>query len=323
MSGTPARSRSPIDALQTAGVTDVGQVRMVNQDAFGEFGGPAEGRHLLIVADGMGGHRGGEVASQLTIETVKRCFEKDSKGDVPFVRSSLEAANTVVYEKSRADAELAGMGTTAVSLLFDGTSQAQIAHVGDSRAYRLRGSEFTQVTDDHSVVGELVRRGQLTAEEARVHPQSNEILRAIGTQPEVQVDVQSVEVMAGDRYLLCSDGLSGMVTDDEIAEVLAAEAPADAARILIERANLAGGTDNITVLIAVLGAFGSTAEAPAASSPGGVPSAARSAAVAAAASRSESTSGTAPASQPSETGALPWLIGAAAVALIAAWWLSS
>lgn len=312
MSLPTQQAGSLLETLETAGATDVGQVRMVNQDAFGEFGGTNDGRRLLLVADGMGGHRGGEVASQLTIDTVRTCFERDSSEAGEFIRSSLETANQKVYEKSRADAELAGMGTTAVALLFDGSDRGWVAHVGDSRAYRLRGGELSQITDDHSVVGELVRRGQLTPEEARVHPQSNEILRAIGTQPEVQVDVQQIELARGDRFLLCSDGLSGMVTDDEIAEVLGAEAPANAVRMLIERANLAGGTDNITVLIAIVGDSGSQASASASGTPTPLTSSAT----------GSSSHSPAPAEPAGSTGALPWLAAAAVVALIAAWWLS-
>jgi len=317
MSSTSPRAGSLLDALETAGATDVGQVRMVNQDAFDEVADPAAGRRLLLVADGMGGHRGGEVASRLTVETVRSCFSSgnanDGAGTSPgeFVRGSLETANRKVYEKSRADAELAGMGTTAVALLFDGSPQAWVAHVGDSRAYRLRSGELTQITDDHSVVGELVRRGQLTAEEARVHPQSNEILRAIGTQPTVEIDVQPVDVVGGDRFLLCSDGLSGMVRDEEIAEVLGRETPSDAVRMLIERANLAGGTDNITVLIASVGDFdGASASRRA----GGMGPDERRAPV-------RQKSGL-PGSPGREASSLPWLVVAAVVALVAAWWLS-
>ena len=310
MSEAAERSRSPIEVLETAGATDVGQVRMANQDAFGEFRNEEQGRHLLLVADGMGGHRGGEVASQMTVDTVRDYFTSKSGPAGAFIEAALHEANAIVFDRAEADGQLAGMGTTAVAMLFDQTPEAWIAHVGDSRCYRLRDGVMIQLTDDHSVVGELVRRGQLTPDEARVHPQSNEILRAIGTQPEVLVDVQTVEVQPGDRYLLCSDGLSGMMTDDEIAEVLGSQAPEEAVRTLIDRANLAGGTDNITVQIGVVGAFG----APVLTGP--APGADAQASPAA-------TTRPSPPTEKIDFGALPWLAAAAAIALIAAWWLSS
>jgi len=309
MSAPSARPAAPVDALETAGATDVGQVRMANQDAFGEFRDEERRRHMLLVADGMGGHRGGEVASSMTVDTVRELFGAEDGPPGEFIVAALQSANGRVFDRAATDGSLAGMGTTAVAMLFDATSEAWIAHVGDSRCYRLRDGVLVQLTDDHSVVGELVRRGQLTPEEARVHPQSNEILRAIGTQPDVAVDVQSVDVRPGDRYLLCSDGLSGMVTDDEIAEVLGSRSPEDAVRTLIERANLAGGTDNITVQIGEVGEFGHALDAaPERAHAGPAP-------------------GTPP--RPSETpvkadfGLLPWLAVAAIIVLVAAWWLTN
>jgi len=307
MSGESKPLGSLFDALETAGETDVGQVRMANQDAFGEFRDDAKRRHLLLVADGMGGHRGGEVASRMTVDAVGECFDGEQGPPGEFVLTALTKANTRVNDRAATDGRLQGMGTTAVALLFDGTPEAWVAHVGDSRCYRLRDGVMTQITEDHSVVGELVRRGQLTAEEARVHPQSNEILRAIGTQSKVMVEVAPVELRPGDRYLLCSDGLSGMVTDDEIAEVLGSQSAADAVRTLIERANLAGGTDNITVQIGIIGDYEGVRDQS------GAP-----------ASPDQTQRNEAP-REPTklDLGALPWLIVAAAIAMIAAWWISS
>jgi len=234
----------------TASSTDVGRVRSVNQDAYGEFESASRGLRLLIVADGMGGHRAGEVASAIAIAAAGEVFETSSEPADELLCSALSTANARIFEAACEDASLAGMGTTGVALVLTGESRCFIAHVGDSRAYRLRGDELEQLTDDHSVVGELVKRGQLTPEQARVHPQSNEILRALGTQANVEVELTPIEVEAGDRLLLCSDGLSGMLPDPKIAEILSQCAPAEAVSTLVDLANDAGGTDNITVQIA-------------------------------------------------------------------------
>jgi protein phosphatase len=236
--------------LVTASGTDVGRVRSVNQDAFGEFEDPDRGLRLLVIADGMGGHRGGEVASQLAVERMGELFDSVTDDPPGLLRAAFEGANSRIFDAANRDVELAGMGTTGVAILFDGGETAHVAHVGDSRAYRMRDGQLEQVTDDHSLVGELVRRGQLTAEEARVHPQSNEILRALGTQPDVEVEISEADLRAGDCFLLCSDGLSGMLPDAEIAEVLTEASPDDAVAKLIALANEAGGTDNITVQVA-------------------------------------------------------------------------
>jgi protein phosphatase len=236
----------------TSGLSDIGQVREVNQDYCGEFSDPARRRRLLIVADGMGGHRGGEVASRLAVETAAEVFRTGGEDPAQVLRAALEAANHRVYEAARADVNLAGMGTTGVCLLFEGGGRGYVAHVGDSRAYRLRGDVLEQITDDHSVVGALVRMGHITEDEAKLHPQRNEILRAIGTAEDVEVQITPLELEPGDRYLLCSDGLSGLVGAGEIAEVLAQHDPAEAVRTLVQMANLEGGNDNITVQVAVI-----------------------------------------------------------------------
>lgn len=241
--------------IVTAGLTDVGRVRSNNQDSIGEFIQREPSLRLLVVADGMGGHRGGEVASQMAVEAVRAAFQGGGDSPPEVLRAALERANQQVNEASQRDRSLNGMGTTCVAMLFGRGGQAWVAHVGDSRAYRLRGGQLTQLTDDHSIVGELVRMGRISAEEARTHPQRNEILRAIGTQETVAVDLEAVPVQPGDRFLLCSDGLYGMLTDAEIAEVLRGEGPNDAARILVDRANERGGVDNISVQIAVVPAI--------------------------------------------------------------------
>jgi protein phosphatase len=239
-----------LEQLGTASGTDIGLVRSVNQDAFGEFDDLKRGTHLLFVADGMGGHRAGEVASQLAVECVGETFDANDLPAEEFLQLALERANARIFDASIAEEQFAGMGTTGVALLLTGERTGWIAHVGDSRAYRWREGEFSLLTSDHSVVGELVRRGQLTPEQARIHPQSNEILRALGTQPDVDVELTEVDIEIGDRFLLCSDGLSGMLADEEIGELLGREQPEQAVRTLIRMANDAGGTDNITIQIA-------------------------------------------------------------------------
>jgi serine/threonine protein phosphatase PrpC len=232
---------------QTAYLTDVGRVRSENQDACSELRDPS-GAQLLVVADGMGGHRGGATASRMAIETVREVFERSPNAGGEMLREALETANARVYRASSERAELYGMGTTCVALLFEANA-AWVAHVGDSRAYRLRDGQLLAITHDHSAVAELLRRGVISAEEAAVHPRRNELLRSIGVEPSTEVDVSPVDVRAGDRFLLCSDGLSSVVPEEEIGAVLGNEPPEQAARTLVDSANAYGGPDNVTVMI--------------------------------------------------------------------------
>ena len=233
--------------------SDIGRVRNLNQDDCGEFRNAETGTCLLVVADGMGGHRGGEVASQMAVQQIGDVFERGTSTDPEsLLAEALREANQCIFERANNEDELAGMGTTAVALVLDGQGEAVVAHVGDSRAYRMRGGQFEQLTADHSVVGELVRRGQLSAEEARHHPQSNEILRALGTREDVDIEITRVDVQPGDRFLMCSDGLSGMLSDHAIAQELSSNPAQEVPRRLVELANEAGGMDNITVQIAVV-----------------------------------------------------------------------
>jgi serine/threonine protein phosphatase PrpC len=172
--------------------------------------------------------------------------------DTPDValRVAVEAANRVVHDEAQLNEQLAGMGTTGVAALFTADGVAFVANVGDSRAYRMRDGALEQITLDHSMVAELQRRGMITEEEALVHPRRNEVLRSLGVEPDVQVDLHQLELAPGDLFLLCSDGLSGVVRDVEIAEVMHREAPAQAVRTLVDFANGRGGPDNVTVQIA-------------------------------------------------------------------------
>ncbi|MCP5044057.1 MAG: Stp1/IreP family PP2C-type Ser/Thr phosphatase [bacterium] len=247
------RNMSGIDpsAIENTSLTSIGQVRSTNQDYFDVFESP-EGHRLLIVADGMGGHRGGATASRLATETIGDVF-RASKADPPdTLYDALTTANQRVHQLSIDDPELRGMGTTVVSLLFGNDGRVFVAHVGDSRAYRLHAAGMEQITPDHSVVGEMVRRGLITPEEADVHPRRNEILRSVGVDAEVEIDVAQVLCAPGDYFVLCSDGLTGLVADDEIAEVVREHPIESAAERLVAMANARGGQDNITIQIAKL-----------------------------------------------------------------------
>lgn len=237
------------EKIETASCTDVGRQRSNNQDHFGEGTAP-DGARLLIVADGMGGHAGGATASRMAVEAVRRVVGGAGEASGESLRTALEQANHEVHEQARREAELAGMGTTGVALLFAGDGRGWVANVGDSRAYRLRDGELVQITEDHSLVAELQRRGVISEEEAMVHPRRNEVLRSLGVEPDVSVDVLELDVLPGDQFLLCSDGLSGVVRDEEIAEVLRRQPPEQAVRTLVDFANERGGPDNVTVQIA-------------------------------------------------------------------------
>ncbi len=240
--------------LVGAAHTDVGQVRSNNQDA--ALADPGGG--LFAVADGMGGHRGGEVASALTLDTLAAQIRRVRVGPGPLesvdvLVDAVLGANEAVFAEARNNAELFNMGTTlcAVALVgAPGTEHLAVVNVGDSRVYLLRDGELSQLTEDHSLVQSLVRDGQITAAEAAVHPQRNILTRVIGVEPDVEVDWWEWPATTGDRYLLCSDGLFNEVTDAKIAATLRQLAdPAEAARALVGMANDGGGRDNITCVV--------------------------------------------------------------------------
>jgi protein phosphatase len=235
--------------IEIHSISDTGRQRSNNQDSFGE-GRARSGARWIMVADGMGGHAGGATASRVAVETVSSVVESSSDAPDVVLRAALEAANRVVHDESQRNEQLAGMGTTGVAALFSAEGLAFVANVGDSRAYRMRDGTLEQITLDHSLVAELHRRGMITEEEALVHPRRNEVLRSLGVEPDVVVDVHRVDLQPGDLFLLCSDGLSGVVRDAEIAEVMHREPPAQAVRTLVDFANSRGGPDNVTVQIA-------------------------------------------------------------------------
>lgn len=244
---------SSIDPKQVeiASLSDIGLRRDTNQDFCDIFDSPSGGR-LLVVADGMGGHRGGATASRIATETIGQEFMSATGDSADILFEAITTANHRVHQQSIDDPELRGMGTTVVALLIDTDGLVWVAHVGDSRAYRLHAAGMEQITQDHSVVGEMVQRGLISAEEAEVHPRRNEILRSVGVEESVEIDVAQVMSAPGDFFILCSDGLTGPVSDPEIAQVVTSEIPENAVKRLVELANDGGGLDNITVQIALL-----------------------------------------------------------------------
>lgn len=231
------------DGISCAYRTDVGKVRANNQDA------PivSEKLHLYGVADGMGGHKGGEVASASARDGLIRALEGKTPS-VSTISSAIEEVNREVYHQQEHDDALTGMGTT-LSVLWMSDNFVYIGHVGDSRVYLLRDGEFKQMTLDHSLVEQLVREGVLTEEEAQNHPMRNIITRAIGTDESVEVDVVVEERRKGDLWLACSDGLHGLVDDDKMRDALRQYAPEKAADVLLKAALDAGGRDNVTLVI--------------------------------------------------------------------------
>ena len=221
--------------------THQGLVRANNQDNW------LAQAPLYGVADGMGGHKGGETASRVALQVFQNAIGQ-KKTDADALRMAVEAANRRVYDMSAHDESLSGMGTT-MSMIWQGDDRLLIAHVGDSRIYRLREGKLQQVTDDHSFVAELVRNNIITPEMAKKHPQRNIITRAVGVDPFVDVDVLEEEMLSGDQWLICTDGLHGMVEDEEIQAILSEMEPEEAAERLISRALENGGHDNITFVL--------------------------------------------------------------------------
>lgn len=231
-------------------MTDVGKIRQVNQDYIFTSENPV-GKlpNLFIVADGMGGHNAGDFASRYTVETVVDAIKNsDETETIAIIRGAIDETNRKLIEKANEDVRLSGMGTTIVLCTIDG-DEACVANVGDSRLYLL-GEKITQITKDHSLVEEMVRMGELEPESARVHPNKNIITRAIGAVDEVAVDFFTLQLQKNNRILLCSDGLTNMVEDNEIQMIVdRQEDLVDGVQQLIACANNNGGKDNIAVIL--------------------------------------------------------------------------
>ena len=232
--------------VDQAGLTDVGRQRSSNEDSF------LESAPVFAVADGMGGARAGEVASRIAVETLADGDAGDGEAEAQLAETA-QAANRRIYELAQKDDSRAGMGTTFTAVLVDG-GDVVTGHVGDSRLYRLRDEALERLTRDHSLVEELVRRGELDPKDAESHPQRSIITRALGPEPEVEVETFTCPGRAGDVYLVCSDGLTSMISEERLRDLLGADGSLDeAAQRLVEAANEAGGKDNITVVLFRLG----------------------------------------------------------------------
>ena len=225
--------------VRVGAATDIGLVREGNEDSY------LVEQPLFAVADGMGGHRGGEVASRLALETIESLFRRGEGA----LAEQVQEANRAVYERSSMDRAVAGMGTTLTAALVE-ADRARLAHVGDSRAYLFRRGELRMLTEDHTLVNRMVQQGEITEAEAERHPQRSVVTRALGVERSVPVDEVIVDLEPGDRLLICSDGLTSMVDDAAIADLLGHQAdPQRAAETLVDAANRAGGVDNTTVIV--------------------------------------------------------------------------
>jgi PPM family protein phosphatase len=255
MSAPETAKTTPKTRLRLAGamLSDVGRVRSLNEDAVA-FVVPSTDEttddkdSLLLVADGMGGHAAGEVASALATEVVRRVYFTLKGAPADLLRTAFVAANEAIQDYSRQNPECSGLGTTCTALAVRG-DKAWIAHVGDSRAYLLRADVLTQLSEDQTLVGKMVREGEMTAEEAKISIHSNIILQALGTKPDIEPEIWSegMTIAPGDAVILCTDGLHGLVSDEAIAEIVGRLAPLDACNALIQKALDAGGHDNISV----------------------------------------------------------------------------
>ncbi len=235
--------------MKVSSATDIGLKRTMNQDFIFTSEGPVGNLpNLFVVADGMGGHNAGDFASRYGVSVLVESVRKDQNfNPVKILRNAIEAANREIFSQSQIDPAMAGMGTTTVVCTIVG-GYAYVANVGDSRLY-VAGSELTQISQDHSLIAEMVRLGELTPEQGKNHPDKNIITRAVGTSEEVRIDFFDIKLEAGSQVLMCSDGLTNMVEDSRIFEILKDEETENKVQKLIDEANANGGKDNIAVVL--------------------------------------------------------------------------
>ena len=234
--------------IVASGNTEQGMVRHNNEDAYGLY----PDLSLYIVADGLGGHAGGKVASRIAVEAIKECIASTDNGSLKIKNSVITAikeANIKIILEAGKEKNLHGMGTT-VAVVMKGNDAAIVAHVGDSRVYLVRGNAITRITKDHTVVEEYIRLGLLTPQDALYHPSKHMLSRALGTSGDVDVDITEIQFHAGDTLILCTDGLTNMVSDKEISNIILelSPSPEKITDKLIALANKNGGIDNITVI---------------------------------------------------------------------------
>lgn len=243
--------------MRAAGLTDIGKVRSINQDSFRLL----EDKQVYIVADGMGGHAAGDQASRIAVKTIAEIlsnydFSQDDVEDETesgmsveeLIRYALQEANEQILLASLSNQHLQGMGTTAI-VAVENKGSLFVGHIGDSRTYLTREKQISQITEDHSVVQQLVKAGAISEEEAQVHPYKNVITRCLGMQANVEPDTLELVLQPGDKVLMCSDGLSNMVSDKQMEEMLNENTAEEACQKLVDLANENGGTDNITVVL--------------------------------------------------------------------------
>ena len=228
-------------------LTDVGRVRERNEDA------AFAGDHVFAVADGLGGHRAGEVASDLALGSVRALDQSEPRAAAKGIADAVRSGNRAVHDRAETDDSLRGMGTTMTAVVISGNT-AFIAHVGDSRCYLIRSGQITQLSRDHTLVARMVSEGRLTPEQAEAHPQRSVLTRALGADKDVDVDESRITLIDGDRLVLCSDGLTGMLSDEEIRDYAMSGSDLDEiCQQLVDAANERGGQDNITVVLVDIG----------------------------------------------------------------------
>ncbi|NOR15378.1 MAG: hypothetical protein GQ544_06720, partial [Candidatus Aminicenantes bacterium] len=251
---SPTSPEKSVDRIEYAGLSDIGLQRSVNQDSYGTF--PAEGQsgpgykgQLFIVADGIGGHVGGNTASAMAVNIIQEEYFKDDSEDISeSLLKAFQKANKLICDELSCSDPMLKMGTTCSALVL-ASQQGCIAHVGDSQIFQIKNEKITQLTQDHTIIADLMRRGAITEEQAKKHPEKRVLSRAVGIEAEVEIDIlENIPLQDKQSFVLCTDGLA-KVTHEEIKNVVLAELPKEACRLLVQMANDRGGGDNVTVQI--------------------------------------------------------------------------